>query len=81
MSKKPEKMRREYDFIKGVRGKHAASLAAGHTTIINKADGTTQTVETRPIFLESDVQAYFPDTKAVNQALRQLIALVPEKRA
>jgi hypothetical protein len=27
------------------------------------------------------VQAYFPDTQSVNQALRVLIALVPEKNS
>ncbi|MBA2606293.1 MAG: hypothetical protein H0U96_05435 [Acidobacteria bacterium] len=43
--------------------------------------GITVIKETRPIFLDEDVQAYFPDTQSVNQALRVLIALVPEKNS
>lgn len=74
-------MRKEYDFSKGVRGKHAKALRNGHRTIIHKADGTTVTRETRPIILEPDVQEYFSDTESVNQPLRGLIALVPEKHS
>ncbi len=81
MNKKTEEIRAEYDFSKGVRGKHADALRNGHKTIIHKSDGSTVTQETRPIILEPDVQAYFPDTESVNQALRGLIALVPEKRS
>lgn len=81
MSKKTEEMRDEYDFSKGVRGKHAKALRDGHTTIVHKSDGSTVTHETRPIILAPDVQMYFPDAESVNQALRGLIALVPEKRA
>jgi hypothetical protein len=80
MNKKTEEIRAEYDFSKGVRGKHADALQNGHKTIIHKSDGSTITRETRPIILEPDVQVYFPDTESVNQALRGLIALVPEKR-
>jgi hypothetical protein len=81
MSKKTEQMRDEYDFSKGVRGKHANALREGHQTIVHKSDGSTDMRETRPIFLEPDVQAYFSDAESVNKALRGLIALVPEKRA
>jgi hypothetical protein len=52
----------------------------GYTTIIHQSDGSTVVKETRPIFLDEDVRVYFPDAKAVNDALRGLIALVPEKR-
>lgn len=76
---KDEEMRGEYDFSRGVRGKHAASLRNGHQTIIHKSDGSIVTRETRPIILEPDVQEYFSDAESVNQALRGLIALVPEK--
>lgn len=72
-------MREEYDFSKGVRGKHAKALRNGHQTIIHKSDGTTVKREIRPIILEPDVQEYFSDAESVNQALRGLIALVPEK--
>ncbi len=80
MNKKTEEIRAEYDFSKGVRGKHVDALRNGHKTIVHKSDGSTVTRETSPIILEPDVQAYFPDTESVNQALRGLIALVPEKR-
>ena len=33
-------MRDEYDFSKGVRGKHYKAYREGHTAIINKDDGT-----------------------------------------
>ncbi len=81
MSKDKEKdeLREEYDFSKGVRGKHYKALRKGYKTIIHKADGSTEETETRPIFLDEDVRKYFPDSKSVNEALRGLIALVPEK--
>lgn len=81
MNKKTEEMRDEYDFSKAVRGKHAKALQNGHKTIIHKSDGSTIARETRPIILEPDVQEYFSDAKSVNQALRGLIALVPEKHS
>jgi hypothetical protein len=77
-----DEMRAEYDFRgkKGVRGKYYEAMQKGHTTIIHQSDGSTVVKETRPVFLDEDVQAYFPDTQSVNQALRGLIALVPDKR-
>ncbi len=74
-------MREEYDFRgkQGVRGKYYKPLQKGHTTIIHKSDGSTVVTETRPIFLDEDVRKYFPDSQSVNDALRGLIALVPEK--
>lgn len=74
-----DEMRREYDFSGGIRGKHYKKLQKGHTTIIHKSDGTTVVKEARPVYLDEDVLAYFPDSKSVNEALRGLIALVPEK--
>jgi hypothetical protein len=38
------------------------------------------TLEDGAIMLEPDVRAYFPDATAVNTALRNLIALIPERR-
>ncbi len=73
MSKKTEEIRDEYDFSKGVRGKHAKSLAHGHTTIIHKSDGSTTIRESRPIILEPDLQMRFPNSQAVNKALRSLL--------
>ena len=78
--KQKDGMREEYDFSKGVRGKHFEAMRKGYKTIIHKSDGSTVVRETRPIFLDEDVQKYFPNSESVNQALRGLIALVPEKR-
>jgi hypothetical protein len=65
----------EYDFRGGMRGKH--------TVEIFKADGTTTvqcfTLEDGAVLLEPDVRAYFPDSEAVNSALRTLISLVARK--
>lgn len=63
-------MRDEYDFSNGIRGKHAKDLQNGHTTIIHKSDGSTVVRESRPIILEPDLQMRFPNSEAVNKALR-----------
>lgn len=80
-SNSKDEMRAEYDFRgkKGVRGKHFEAMKNGYTTIIHKSDGSTVVKQTRPIFLDEDVQAYFRDSESVNKALRGLIALVPNK--
>jgi hypothetical protein len=73
----------EYDFTGGVRGKHHKAYREGHTVEVHRADGTTDihyfTLEDGAVMLEPDVRQYFPDSDAVNKALRALIALVPEK--
>lgn len=46
----------EYDFSAGVRGKYASRLAKGTNTVV----------------LDRDVQQIFPDSVAVNAALRAL---------
>jgi hypothetical protein len=46
----------EYDFSRGVRGKYVARLAKGSNVVV----------------LDRDVQAIFPDSAAVNAALRAL---------
>ncbi len=77
----------EYDLStkKGVRGKHYRAYRAGHTVQITKADGTVETqyftLQDGAVMLEPDVKVYFPDSDAVNQALRSLIALIPSKPA
>ncbi|MEO8073220.1 MAG: hypothetical protein ABI686_08215 [Acidobacteriota bacterium] len=80
-SNNKDEMREEYDFRgkHGVRGKYYKALQKGHTTIIHKSEGSIIITETRPIFLDEDVRKYFPDSASVNNALRGLIALVPEK--
>jgi hypothetical protein len=74
----------EYDFSGGVRGKHYQAYREGHTVKIYESDGTVTvqyfTLEEGAVLLEPDVREYFPDSEAVNKALRGLIALIPEKR-
>lgn len=57
---KPRKVggRSEYDFSNGVRGKYAEQYAAG----------------TNVVLLDPEVAAVFPNSSAVNDALRSLIA-------
>lgn len=78
------KMRAEYDFSGGVRGRHCSAMQAGYTITVRCADGTTVVKDVMPkrnvVLLEPDVQAHFPDSKSVNKALRCLIPLVPKKR-
>lgn len=73
----------EYDFTgkKGVRGKYYRAYRQGHTVKIYKADGTISvryfTLEDGAVMLEPDVRLYFPNSDAVNTALRALITLIP----
>lgn len=80
---KDGEMRAEYDFRGGVRGKHYREYRRGHTVKIHKMDGTVTVqhfkLEDGAVVLERDVRKYFPDADAVNQALRALIALIPQK--
>ena len=60
-------MRPEYDFSKAVRGVTAARYAEG----------------TNVVLLDPDVAEFFPDTRAVNEALRtfaRLARAVPKRR-
>ncbi len=84
-NKKPnDELRAEYDFSKGVRGKHFRAMQAGYTVTIHRPDGTTIVKEVKPpkgaVVLAPDVQAFFPDAESVNTTLRTLIQLVPNKR-
>ncbi len=49
----------EYDFSRGVRGKYSERYAAGSNIVV----------------LSSDVAEAFPDSRAVNDALRALVAI------
>ena len=40
-------LRAEYDFSKGVRGKHHKSMQAGYTITIHREDGTTMVKEVK----------------------------------
>ena len=82
----PDDMRDEYDFSKmkgGVQGKYYQAMREGYTITIHQANGTAVVKEVEPqgaILLEPDVREYFPDSEAVNNALRCLIPLVSKKR-
>jgi len=76
-------MRPEYDFADqlGERGKYYQIYRQGHQVNIHKEDGTVEThyftLAEGAVMLEPDVLAYFPNSEAVNHALRGLIALIP----
>jgi hypothetical protein len=75
-------MRPEYDFRGAVRGEHYKPLHEGYTVHIRRADGTTIVqqfkLEEGTVMLQPDVRAVFPDSEAVNVALRSLIALMAQ---
>ncbi len=80
-------LRPEYDFKSlkgGVRGKYYKAYRAGHSVKIHKSDGAIvikhYKLEDGAVMLDRDVQEYFPDAAAVNNALRCLIPLMPKKR-
>src|SRR6266705_2412674 len=68
----------ETDFSKGVRGKYAAAMKKnGYTIRVYRADGRVEekrVLGESLVSLDPDVQAYFPDSTAVNRALRKLIS-------
>ncbi len=51
---------------------------------IHQADGTISVqyfkLEDGAVLLAPDVKKYFPDSEAVNKALRSLIEIIPSKR-
>ncbi len=73
----------EYDFSGGVREKHYKAYRKGHTVKIHKADGTVSIQYFQPgegsVLLEPEIREYFPDSDAVNNALRCLIPLMQSK--
>ena len=77
-----DEMRPEYDFRGAERGKHYKPLHEGYTVQIHQPDGTTVVehyrLEEGAVMLQPDVREYFPDSDAVNTALRSLIALMSQ---
>ena len=77
-------MQAEYDFSKAERGKYYRSLEKGYTVRVHQSDGNTvvnhYTLAEGTILLAPDVREYFSDSQSVNEALRSLINLIPEKR-
>ncbi|HUT52743.1 MAG TPA: hypothetical protein VM658_05075 [bacterium] len=57
----PDRMRKEYDFSRGVRGKYAKEYAKGSNVVV----------------LDPDVARLYPDAKSVNRALRAIAAAAP----
>ncbi len=70
-------MKDEYDFSKGVRGKHCKAYREGHTVAIHGENGTKSirffTQQEGAVMLDPDVKIHFPDSESVNKALRALI--------
>ena len=68
----------------GERGRFHKARCEGYTTVVTHPDGTREITHYRPVpggvVLDQDVRAYFPDSAAVNTALRGLMALIPAKR-
>ena len=75
-------MRPEYDLQGAVRGKHYKPLHKGYTVHVHQSDGTTEvqhfTLAEGTVMLDPDVREVFPDSEAVNAALRSLIVLMSE---
>jgi len=75
-----DELRPEYDFSQAIRGKHYRPLHEGYTIKIHKTDGTTEVQEVMfepgTVRLDADIQAYFPDSQAVNQTLRSLLTIM-----
>lgn len=82
--KNDDRVRPEYDFTGGIRGRHYRAMLAGYTITIHQPDGTTLVQDVKPqegaVVLAPDVLEYFPDSESVNTALRTLIKLIPRKR-
>ncbi len=57
-------IRAEYDFRGGIRGKHAAQIAAGANIVV----------------IDPDVAKVFPDSESVNEALRALLPIISRRR-
>jgi hypothetical protein len=80
-------MRSEYEFSTmkgGVRGKYYQAYREGHKVVVHKEDGTDSVqyfkLEDGAVMLEPEVRKYFPNSDAVNMALRSLIAILSVKK-
>ncbi len=74
----------EYDFQGAARGTAYRPLHEGYEVRIHKIDGTTVVqqfvLQEGTVMLDPDVQAFFPDSESVNNALRTLMTLFPTSR-
>ncbi len=70
----------EYDFRGGVRGKYAQRYREGVSiTVYSPSEDAVRRKATTLMPIESDVVKYFPNSKAVNDALRYIIAAMPKE--
>jgi hypothetical protein len=74
-----KEMQDEYDFTdkKGIRGKYHKAYKEGHSVRI--FDGEKIISDEYFAAIEADVREFFPDSKAINKALRSLMKLTPSK--
>ncbi len=73
-------MRDNYDFSNGIRGKYRHFTGQARTLKIRHPDGSVTVEMIEPaIELDEDVRQYFPNSEAVNKALRGLIELIPDR--
>jgi hypothetical protein len=74
-----KEMQDEYNLAdkKGVGGKYHKAYKEGHSVRI--FDGEKVVSDEYFAAIEPDVREYFPDSKAINKALRSLIKLAPNK--
>jgi hypothetical protein len=63
LNKEPAEMLDEYDFSRGVVGKYAKQYAEG----------------TNIVLLDPDVAKVFPNSEAVNQALRAIAQIIQQR--
>lgn len=77
MKEREPEMQDEYDFSGARRGQHHRAYREGHTVRVCKNDGTVEikhfTLAEGAVMLDPDVKAAFPDSEAVNRALRALV--------
>jgi hypothetical protein len=73
-----EKMRDEYDFSGGVRGKHYRAFRRGHVVKVGRPNGAVEvryfSRQDGAVMLDPDVRRHFRSSKSVNNALRALVA-------
>jgi len=81
MKEKNDQMQDEYDLAgkKGIRGKYSKSYSSGHS--VRVYDGNKLVRDDYFAAIDPSVREYFPDSKSINKALKDLIALIPEERS
>jgi hypothetical protein len=79
MPKSKPEMPAEYDFEgkKGVRGKYAKAYSQGHSVRITK--GKKVLSDQYFASIEPEMHVFFPDSKAVNKALRAIVSSLPKE--